>query len=104
MEPLSQNLLSAALHVKWQHGHSEDQRAVELIAQRQPGFTVEQYAEATRLAAALDAAAYESAAAWFASQGKGPRPTAAELESRFPGFSSDDYAEAASNNTLWARK
>jgi len=66
MEPLPPKLLSAALHVKWEHGQSEDQRALELIAQRQPGFTLEQYAEATRLAAALDAAAYELAAAWFA--------------------------------------
>jgi hypothetical protein len=53
MEPLPQELLSAALHVKWEHGHSEDQRAVELIAQRISGFSIEQYAEASRLAAAL---------------------------------------------------
>ena len=104
MEPLPQNLLSAALHVKWEHGHSEDQRAVELIAQRQPGFTVKQYAQATRLAAALDAAAYELAAAWFASHGKGSRPAVAEVESRFLGFSRDDYVEAVENNILWARK
>jgi len=60
--------------------------------------------EASRLAAALDAAAYELAAVWFASQGKGPRPTVADLESRFPGFSRDDYAEAVNNYILWARK
>jgi hypothetical protein len=104
METLPQILLSATLHVKWEHGHSEDQRAVELISQRQPGFTLEQYAEAIRLAAALDAAAYELAAAWFASQGKGRTPTVPELESRFPGFSRDDYAQTVNNNLLWARK
>ena len=103
-ETLPQNLLSAALHVKWEHGHSEDQRGVELIAQRQPGFTLDQYAQATRLAAALDGAAYELAAAWFASQGKGPRPTVALLAARFPGFSPDDYAQAVENNILWSRK
>jgi hypothetical protein len=104
MKPLPQQLLSAALHVKWEHGHSEDQRAVELIAERVPGCSVEQYGEASRLAAALDSAAYQLAAAWFASKGKGPGPTMADLEARYPGFSWDDYGEAVNNNILWARK
>jgi hypothetical protein len=102
MESLPQELLSAALHVKWERGHSEDQRAVELIGQQVPGYSAEQYGEASRLAAALDAAACELAVAWFA--GNGPGPTMAELQARFPGFSWDDYGEAVENNILWARK
>ena len=104
MQQLPEELLSAALHVKWEQGHSEDQRAVESIAQRVPGFSAEQYGEASRLAAALDAAAYKLAAAWFASQGKGPEPTMAGLKARYPGFSWDDYGEVVNNNILWARK
>ena len=104
MELRPEKLLSAALHVKWEHGHSADQRAVELIAQRVPGFSAEQYGEASKLAAAMDAAAYELAAAWFASQGKGKGPTVEALQARYPGFSWADYAEAVDNNILWARK
>ena len=104
MELLPEKLLSAALHVKWEHGYSADQRAVELIAQRVPGFSAEQYLEASKLAAAMDAAAYELAAAWFARQGKGPGPTVDALQAGYPGFSWTDYAEAVDNNILWARK
>jgi hypothetical protein len=104
MSSLSQKLLSAGLHVKWESGHSEDRRAVELLAERVPGFSDEQYVAASRLAAVLDRTAYELAAAWFASRGKGPYPTVDELEERCPGFSGTDYAEAISNNILWARK
>jgi hypothetical protein len=105
MERLPQELLSAALHVIWDHGHCEDQRAVELIAQRVPGFSTEQYAAASRLAAMLDRTAYELAVAWFASRGKrGLYPTVDGLEERCPGFSGTDYAETISNNILWARK
>ena len=105
MEPLPHNLLSAALHVIWEHGHSEDERAVELIAKRVPGFSAEQCAAASRLAAVLNRTAYDLAAAWFASRGKkGLYPTVDALEERCPGFSGTDYAEAISNNVLWARK
>ena len=69
-----------------------------------PGFSAEQYAAASRLSAALDRTAYDLAAAWFASRGKGPYPTVDELEERCPGFSGTDYAEAISNNILWRRK
>jgi hypothetical protein len=102
MQGLPQELLSAALHVKWEHGHSEDERAVEVIALRVPGFSPDQYSEASRPAAALDSAAYKLAAAWFAGQGVGP--TMVELKARYPGFSWDDYGEAVENNILWARK
>ena len=104
MSSLSQELLSAALRVKWESGHSEDQRAVELLTECIPGFSAAQYAEASQRAAALDRTAYDLAAAWFASRGKGPYPTVDELEERCPGFSGTDYAEAISNNILWARK
>ena len=104
MSALSQKLFGAALRLKWEAGHSQDQRAVELLAERVPGFTAEQYAEASRRAAKLDSAAYELAAAWFASRGQGPYPTADALEARCPGFSRTDYAEAVSNNVTWARK
>ncbi len=104
MEPLPKELLSAALHVLWEHGHSEDQRAVELIAQRIPGFSAEQCSAASRLATAMDRTAYDLAAAWFASRFKGPSPTMDELEERCPGFSGTDYAEAISNNLTWASK
>src|SRR5947208_3465376 len=104
MEPLPQELLSAALHVKWEHGHAEDRRAVELIAQRVPGFSAEQYAEASRLAAAMDREAGELAVAWFARRGEGAGPSMAGLKDRYPGFSWDDYGEAVNNNILWARK
>src|SRR5262245_36128364 len=104
MSSLPQKLLSAGLHVLWESGHSDDQRAVELLAERAPGFSDEQYGVASRLAAALDRTAYDLAAAWFASRGKGPYPTVDELEERCPGFSGTDYAEAINHNTLWARK
>jgi hypothetical protein len=104
MASLPQKLLSAALRVLWEHGRSGDQRAAELIAQRAPGFSAGQCAEASRLAAALDRSAYELAAAWFASRGEGPGPTTDELQARHPGFSWEDYAEAVSNNIPWARR
>lgn len=104
MEPLPQELLSAALHVRWEHGHSEDERAVELIAQRVSGFSAEQYAEASRLAAALDREAAELAVGWFAQEGQGPGLSMAGLRESHPGFSWDDYGEAVNNNVLWARK
>jgi hypothetical protein len=93
MSALPQKLLSAALRVKWETGHSQDQRAVKLLAERVPGFTAEQYAEASR-----------RAAAWFATRGQGPYPTVGALEARCPGFSGTDYAEAVGNNVTWARK
>ncbi len=104
MPEVPRQLLSAALRVKWESGSSGDRRAVELIAQRVPGYTPEEYAEASRQAAAMDGVAYELAAAWFVSAGKGPPPTVGELEARCPGFSEADYAEAIRNNTLWARR
>jgi hypothetical protein len=104
MSALPQKLLSAALRVKWETGHSDDPRAVDLLAERVPGFTSEQYAEAGRRVAELDAAAYALAAAWFAGRGQGPYPTADALEARCPGFSGTDYAEAVGNNVTWARK
>ena len=52
----------------------------------------------------MDAAAYELAAAWFASQGKGQGLTVEVLQAHYPGFSWADYAEAVDNNILWARK
>lgn len=104
MEPLARELLSAALRVMWEHGHSEDQRAVELIAQRVPGFSAEQCEAASRRAAELNRTAYELAAAWFASMGKSELyPTVEELEERCPGFCGGDYVEAISKNILWAR-
>jgi hypothetical protein len=104
MSSLPQRLLSEALRVKWESGHSEDERAVELLAERIPGFSPEQYAEASRRAAALDRTAYDLAAAWFASRGKEPFPRGEELEVRHPGFAAADYTEAVQNNVLWARK
>ena len=104
MDPLPQKLLSAALRVKWDHGHAGDARAAELIADKAPGFSPEQYAEASRLAGEMDGTAFGLADAWFASQGKGPWPSAAELEARHPGFAWDDYLEAVNKNILWARK
>jgi hypothetical protein len=104
MSAVPQKLLSVALRVKWETGHSQDRRAVDLLAERVPGFTSEQYAEAGRRAAELDAAAYALAAAWFASRGQGPYPTVGALEARCPGFSGIDYAEAVGNNVTWARK
>ncbi len=104
MSALPQKLLSAALRVMWETGHAQDQRAVELLAERVPGFTAEQYAEASRRAAELDSAAYDLAAAWFATRGQGPYPTVDALEARCPGFSGTDYAAAVGNNVTWARK
>ena len=97
-------LLGAALHVKWEHGHAGNEQAVRLLAKRFPGFSAEQYAEAGRLAAVLDGAAYELAAAWFASQGRAPMPTTDELQCLCPGFRAEDYVEAIQKNILWARK
>ncbi|HEX3149681.1 MAG TPA: hypothetical protein VHR66_16515 [Gemmataceae bacterium] len=104
MSALPQELLSAALRVKWETGQSQDPRAIELLAERVPGFATEQYAEASRRAAELDRAAFDMADAWFASRGQGSYPTVDALEARCPGFSGTDYAEAVSNNVTWARK
>src|SRR5688500_13739795 len=104
MEPLSEELLSAALHVRWEHGHSEDSRAVELIAERVPGFSPEQYTEASRLAAAMDREAGEVANDWLDRGGNGPGPTMSGLRDRYPGFSWEDYGATVNNNILWARK
>jgi hypothetical protein len=104
MSALPQKLLSAALRVKWETGHSQDQRATELLAERVPGFIAEHYAEASRRANELDSAAYELAAEWFASRGHGPYPTVDALEAQCPGFAGTDYAEAVRNNVTWARK
>jgi hypothetical protein len=101
---LPTGLLGAALRVKWEHGHAGDEQAVQLLAERSPGFDVGEYAEATRLAAVLDGAAYELAAEWFASLGQAPMPTPEELECLCPGFAAADYAEAIQKNILWARK
>jgi hypothetical protein len=101
---LSPALLGAALRVKWEHGHAGNEQAVKLLANRVPGFSTEQYAEAGRLAAVLDGAAYELAADWFATQGQAPMPTTDELQCLCPGFSGEDYAEAIQKNILWARK
>ena len=51
-----------------------------------------------------EAAAAGLASGWFASWGKGPYPTVDELETRCPGFSGTDYAEAVGKNVTWARK
>lgn len=104
MSELPQALLGAALRVKWGTGHSRDERAVELLAERVPGFNPEQYAEASRRAAEMDEVAFALADAWFATRGQGPYPAADGLKTRFPGFSDADYAEAVSNNVTWARK
>src|SRR5262249_43102193 len=104
MSSLPATLLGAALRVKWEHGRAGDERAVQSLAERAPGFSAEQYAEAGRLAAVLDGAAYELAAAWFASRGEAPMPTSEELECLCPGFAAADYAESIQKNILWARK
>jgi hypothetical protein len=101
---LPARLLGAALRVKWEHGHAGDEEAVRLLSERAPGYRAEEYAEAGRLAAVLDGAAYELAAAWFAGRGQAPMPTPEELECLCPGFATTDYAEAIQKNILWARK
>jgi hypothetical protein len=101
---LSAELLGAALHVKWEQGDAGGERASQFLAERAPGFTVEEYAEAVRLAAVLDGAAYELAAAWFAGRGEAPMPSPEELECLCPGFTRADYAAAIQKNILWARK
>jgi hypothetical protein len=97
-------LLGAALRVKWEIGRADQDRAARLLAQRVPGFSADQYAEAMRLAAVLDGAAYELAAAWFAERGEKPMPTSAELECLCPGFGAADYTEAIQKNVVWARR
>jgi len=97
-------LLSAALRVKWERGRVGTAYAAKLLAERVPGFTSAQYAEAGRLAAVLNGAAYELAAAWFASKGQAPMPTPEDLKCLCPGFSPMDYEEAIQKNILWARK
>ena len=104
MSSISSELLGAALRMKWDHGLVGTERGIQLLAERVPGFTASQYAEAGRLAAVLDGSAYELASAWFASQGQAPMPTSKELESLCPGFARADYVDAIQNNILWARK
>lgn len=97
-------LLSAALRILWAHGHAGDAQAVRLLAERLPGFTADQYAEAGRYAAVLNGAACELAGAWFADRGRTEAPTPGELECLCPGFAAQDYAAAVENALLWARK
>jgi hypothetical protein len=104
MSLLPAALLGAALRVKWEHGRAGDEQAIQLLAERVPGFNAGQYAEAGRLASVLDGAAYELAAAWFASRGQAPMPRSQELECLCPGFARADYIEAMQKNILWARK
>jgi hypothetical protein len=104
MSSLPTALLGAALRVKWEHGRAGDEQAVRLLSERIPGFSAGQYAEAGRLASVLDGAAYELAAAWFASGGQAPMPRSDELECLCPGFAEADYIEAIHKNILWARK
>jgi hypothetical protein len=103
MSLLPQALLSAALRVKWEHGHAEDARACALIALRVLGFAAEEYAEASRRAAALDREAWRLAEAWHGREGAA-WPSARRLERLCPGFAPGDYAEAIRKNVLWARK
>ncbi len=104
MGPLPQKLLSTPLRVKWDHGHAGAARAAVVIADTAPGVRPEPYAEASRRAGEMDGSAFGLADAWFVSQGKGLWPSAAELETRRPGFAWDDYGEAVNKNILWARK
>ncbi|HWB14359.1 MAG TPA: hypothetical protein VG826_34355 [Pirellulales bacterium] len=104
MAPPPRELLSAALRVKWERGPAEESHAVDLLANRAPGFGAEQYQEASQRAAALDGTAFELAAEWFAGRGQTAFPQEEQLESRHPGFAPADYAEAIKNNVLWARK
>jgi hypothetical protein len=104
MSALPPRLLGAALRVKWEIGRAGDEKFIQLLATRVPGFSPDQYAQAGRLAAVLDGAAYELAADWFAHRGQTPYPTTEELECLCPGFAPDDYAQAIENNILWARK
>jgi hypothetical protein len=97
-------LLSAALHLMWERGGLSEDKAIRALEDRVPGFGREQYAEARRLAAVLNGAAFELADAWHATKGREPGPTTEELACLCPGFLSGDYAEAISNNLLWAAK
>jgi hypothetical protein len=105
MAMLPEQLLSAALRVRWDDHRTGDHDAIRRLAERAPGFDAQQYTEACRRAAELNDRAYDLAAAWFASGGS-PRkwPSAVELERLCPGFTSVDYDEAIEKNILWARK
>ena len=92
--------LFTALRIEW----PALDRAVEFLAERAPGFTAEQYAEAHRCAVELDGLPWQLADAWFDSRGQGPYPTVEELRAKCPGFADSDYEEAIEKNILWARK
>jgi len=104
MTQLPQELLSAALHLKWDGALLNESHARELLAERAPGYTPDQYAEAIEQARQFDNAVCTRANAWFTSQGKAAWPDREELERTYPGFAHDDYFEAINNNILWARK
>lgn len=97
-------LLGAALHQMWERGGLSEDEAIRALEVRVRGLDREQYAEARRLAAVLNGAAYELADAWHASKGREPGPTTEELACLCPGFLLGDYAEAISKNLLWAAK
>jgi hypothetical protein len=104
MQILDIKLLSAALRVKWDH-HAHDRGALRLLRERVPGHDDGEYAEAFRLATAMDDEAYRLAAAWFASGGRPEMwPKVVDLGGRCPGFALSDYDEAIEKNILWARK
>ena len=84
----------AALKVLWETGHSDDQRGVDLIAKRMPGFRTEECGEASKRAAAMDREAGELADAWVGN-GQGPGPTVSGLEASHPGFSWVEIRELA---------
>ncbi|MDB5344720.1 MAG: hypothetical protein JWP89_3097 [Schlesneria sp.] len=97
-------LLSAALRLMWECGGLSEDEAIRALEVRVRGFGREQYAEARRLAAVLNGAAFELADAWHAAKGREPGPTTEELACLCPGFLPGDYSEAISKNLLWAAK
>jgi hypothetical protein len=97
------DLLSSALRVKWEVGHTGEKQSLRALAERRPGLDAESYAQAYARATALDEAAWRLADAWHASKGSAPI-SVDDLSTAHPGFSTEDYEQAISNNLLWASK
>lgn len=89
MSALLPELLSAALHLMWERGTLSEDEAIRALEVRVRGFGREQYAEARRLAAVMNGAAFQLADAWHDTKGREPGPTTEELACLCPGGGND---------------
>jgi hypothetical protein len=103
MTQLAQDLLSSALRLRWEKGYLGDEKGIRVLAEKVPGFTLEQYAEAYARAKELDETAWRLAEEFHAKR-RTSVDEAGELHKLFPGFAAQDYWDAWNQNLIWVAK